>query len=903
MGACASVNNTKANQIITPLNSKSVSEKDEILKPYLLYPYQLNVPAVEELERKYPNSDFVEYYLERVKQRKGHNLMTYEHLDISTKAPQDLKDELLKEIDSDSASITLILDKGITPNESIGKRGYGETVLHYVAKRNKFTILKAILSWIEEKHPKELDTYLNIPDAEGNTPLMVSVICDANECVSAFLNTKGRINVDKKNKAGLSLTDICKYFNPKSLAIVNRYNEEKLAEEAKRKEALVKTRGATLIMLGIENKLDQFSSQTLNEEDNLPKRSEVSMTVEDLKLTYQQTLDNLSSAGIEFNDSTALVEYNDFIYPLRDYQIIGKEKGTVKLLGNVSPYDILPGVRSTKMLSLFQVLACFPSIIRSAFNTKESNPQGLYSLTLYQKGIPKEVLINNIFPVHCGKHKPAYFRTVGKKFWTNVLGKAIAKLYGGYTEINKRDVLTLFGNITPAPVWFVDVYDQIQTDTLVETLKKMISPHTITYFYSSDKYIVKLMPSTFYQLLEIKSWGKDRLAVGKNLFGHDENMFKSLEEMRERFLGKPPEKKNPDKTTGQNPSNTGVDYDLGFDQKAIESGVFPLRLTDFKQGVERIYIIPKMMDGKYTYIPIEIEKNHAEYFEIEITKEVTGWFRFDLNIEEAILIQDYDTKPKLSCKSFNAIFLIIYFSELLGFEPDKAKRLLDNFTEIEPKTYPPGRYVLRVKNYKKPIRFVTLGFYGTDYIKMKSADRMKYKNFLSEFLKAHGGDIPNFDPVAVKTRGALQRYHYYIFKNNTNITKIIDIQLEKKDPAHKLSKIFRENAGAVKLIAKPGESVVLYAKVWMLSPKYKYLDDVESQAKDQQDFQKEETQQRQDGDKIKPTQEKIQDVAEKKESLNDKEKNTIQEDDKSENSEEKTEKEDTKRGDLEIENF
>ena len=230
-----------------------------------------------------------------------------------------------------------------------------------------------------------------------------------------------------------------------------------------------------------------------------------------------------------------------------------------------------------------------------------------------------------------------------------------------------------------------------------------------------------------------------------------------------------------------------------------------------------------------------------------------------------------------------------------------------NFEEIRPTTYPPGRYVLRAKNFEKEHQHTTLGFYGTDYITFKRADRMKYKNFLAEFMKARFGDFYGYDQVEFRIRSVL-KYHCYLFKNNTDITKIIDIQLEKDDPENTLSKIFGEYSDTVKLTAKPGESVVLYAKDWMLKATYQVTDDEEeSQTKDQQqqNLQSKETQQN-DVEKFKPQQEKIQQVIAQEESLHDEEeeRDAKQEDDKSVYSEvEDTERENNKRGDLEIENF
>ena len=840
MGARASVSNLKTKRAVTPIDPMvgAAVEKNATLLPYALYPYQLNAGAVEELRRVFPDVAFVEYYHEKASFEKKQGNVTgrevlkltfYEHPDISMDAPKNLKVELLKNLSSgDPESIALTLDKGITPNESIGKKGYGETVLHHLAKLNNFKALKVVLDWIKTNKPVDLSTYLNIPDVEGNTPVMTAAICDAVECVYAFFHTKGRIDVDIKNKAGLTLVEICKYFSTRSRPIVNRFTEGKGAsftevDETQKKEGTGKTQENTRgSALGLQEVTKQVEKVVHKHKEKKPReppsRGEVSMTVEDLKLTYQQIRENLSTQGSEFRDSefeeTGVCEHTRSIVWKRDYEILEKEKGAVKLLGNVSPYDILESTLQTKLCGIFQALACAPSVIRSTFNTKESNPQGVYSLTLYVNGIPKEVVIDNIFPVDSETKKPAYFRTVGKKLWTNALGKALAKLHGGYHDVDNELVSSLIKNIIPIPTWQIrveHVTDALDESTMIGNLKRMISPHTTTYLYTRNtcrQVLHRVKASTFYEILKIVQVANHYVVVGKNLFGHDDGIFKSLEEYTR--IG------------------VNVKQSDGFDEKAIINGVFPLQFSEFRKHVDSIFITPKMMDGKYTYIPIQIEKNHAEYFEIEISKEVTGWFTFsDGKPEEAILLQDYYTKPKIvSCKYKSLIyFLINYLLNLLGSKPDKYEMDFANFDEITPGVYPPGKYVLRAKNIKKESLATTLGFYGTDYVKIKRGDRTKYKNFITEFLKASFATKADNDEEKVVSKfKSYERYSAVIFWNFTKVAKVIDVEVEKRDSSFTLPKIFAEKGNSVQLIARPGEMAVLYAKDWTLGWTHKVSD-------------------------------------------------------------------------------
>jgi len=87
------------------------------------------------------------------------------------------------------------------------------------------------------------------------------------------------------------------------------------------------------------------------------------------------------------------------------------------------------------LLSNLSGLAEYPERIIRIFNTRKLNPNGLYSVTLFYKGNPKEIIIDDLIPCYeksYGGGKPLFCKPAGKEIWVMLLEKAWAKYMGDY---------------------------------------------------------------------------------------------------------------------------------------------------------------------------------------------------------------------------------------------------------------------------------------------------------------------------------------------------------------------------------------------------------------------------------------------------------------------------------------
>ena len=108
---------------------------------------------------------------------------------------------------------------------------------------------------------------------------------------------------------------------------------------------------------------------------------------------------------------------------------------------------------------------------------------------------------------------------------------------------------------------------------------------------------------------------------------------------------------------------------------------------------------------------------------------------------------------------------------------------------------------------------------------MKRADRLDYKNYITEFLKLRYSKEDIQEAVDMVTAEVSDGYYSVVFfKNNTDVTKCIEARIKKEDSKDKLSKFFNEVSDTVKLTAKPGELAVLYSKRWKLRVTYEIED-------------------------------------------------------------------------------
>ena len=115
-------------------------------------------------------------------------------------------------------------------------------------------------------------------------------------------------------------------------------------------------------------------------------------------------------------------------------------------------------------MSAMSALAENPELITRVFNTKEVNPEGIYSLNICQGGVFHEVIIDDFIPCHFNKFKFARFKK--GVIWPILLEKAFAKVYGAYWQIGGGgNAVQAMKDITGAPTRYYNV-DSLEEEKL-----------------------------------------------------------------------------------------------------------------------------------------------------------------------------------------------------------------------------------------------------------------------------------------------------------------------------------------------------------------------------------------------------------------------------------------------------
>jgi hypothetical protein len=117
---------------------------------------------------------------------------------------------------------------------------------------------------------------------------------------------------------------------------------------------------------------------------------------------------------------------------LRPHEIFKCDYDKILLFENIDPRDIKQGLLGNcYFLATLSALAEFPDRVRKLFNNQTSNKYGVYSVNIFIKGIPTEIIIDDYFP--CLNRNPHCSKPVGNELWVLLLEKAWAKLFKQYT--------------------------------------------------------------------------------------------------------------------------------------------------------------------------------------------------------------------------------------------------------------------------------------------------------------------------------------------------------------------------------------------------------------------------------------------------------------------------------------
>ena len=84
------------------------------------------------------------------------------------------------------------------------------------------------------------------------------------------------------------------------------------------------------------------------------------------------------------------------------------------------------------MLSILAALAEYPEKLIKIFNTRVFQQKGVYSVTIFNLGMPFEIIIDSYFPYMTTYNELIFSRPNGNELWVILLEKAWAKFLGAY---------------------------------------------------------------------------------------------------------------------------------------------------------------------------------------------------------------------------------------------------------------------------------------------------------------------------------------------------------------------------------------------------------------------------------------------------------------------------------------
>ena len=292
---------------------------------------------------------------------------------------------------------------------------------------------------------------------------------------------------------------------------------------------------------------------------------------------------------------------------LRPHEIFKEnDYSKIKLFDGIDPNDIAQGCLGVcYFLCSLSAITEFPKRLQKIFNMKESNPQGVYSLTFYVDGIPREVIVDDFLPCYKVNSQPIFSKPKGKELWVLIAEKAWAKLFGDYIATERGFMDEALEFLTGAPC-----SRTLTKEKTVDEIWDIIST------FDKRDYIIAgstmpdvpkdlgLVPGHAYSLISAHQLGSYRVFKLRNPWGRFEwnGAFSDNSELWTEEFKK----------------------QVGFTK--ADDGVFFMTVEDFKKCFEFFSYAYYHDDYHRNYYPVSQPKGHAHYFTFELDKPTEVFF-------------------------------------------------------------------------------------------------------------------------------------------------------------------------------------------------------------------------------------------------------------------------------------
>lgn len=733
----------------------------------------------------------------------------------------------------------------VYPLENLSFPGHNYTFLHAAARHNSFQAMEVLLSWLNDNKKSEMESILNIRNSKGYTPVEVCIMHNSSETFFVLINSKV-VNYHYKNKLGQNLFDICRDYSEDCLTLLEKAESEGLfgpmetlgdQNETMIKESpeetstkfcfgaspkhciqkiampLIKKAETIAKLVGkIKNdqKLQTIRKRLLakNEEafQGIPSDTRVYELLTQYARNGGHFIDPDFKASLESiiteKQHTFINHFKKAVWKRPD-ELFKCSFPEIFLFDTVDPHDIAQGILGVcYFLSALSALAEFPSRLTQVFVNEHSNKYGVYGMTLYIKGIPVEIVIDDYIPCFGDKknqNQPLFSKPKGKELWVLLAEKAWAKVYKNYVacEAGFMDEALeyLLGTPTMRHLTSELDVDEISAILAEADRKKYVICAATNSAVTKE---MGLIANHAYSIISVHLSDKYRIIKLRNPWAkfewngdYADNSKLWTDELKEK---------------------------IGYTN--AEDGVFCMSVQDFKRCFEFISISVYHSGWEYSYVEVESDHNHAEYFKFSVdepceiflrihqddmrhlSKEEQEKFKYssaDLvlaKIEEDGTYSSLLNDPKMAHKG-------VFFGARSIYPTKKCKLLI---TE-------PGDYIIRTKvrwrnNQRNKFTLSAYSPIKIDFEKINPIKDFTVKLFKNIGQKAEKKDMGNNCSLAY----AFYLNYLYIYMENKSTKKwIVDIKFTKLQNL-KLGKAFKVDDNNFHLEIMPGETQIAIAK-------------------------------------------------------------------------------------------
>lgn len=733
---------------------------------------------------------------------------------------------------NDSFLVERILES-IEPVENLGLPGDNHTFFHVAAQHNSFQAMEVLLSWLNDYKKSEMESILSIQNSEGLTPLELCIMNDSSETFCVLINSKV-VNYSFRNALGQNLLEMCRQYSFNCLVLLEKAENDGLFNM----EDIQSDPNETMIKEQTEES-PNLKNTLLKLKKSLQKAETIAKHVGKVKAQSKEqkfrrkALDHVALQGVPF-DSKVYELITKFAEKEGHYvdpdfkaslQSITTEKehpffshfqkavwrrpneffkcnfSEIFLFDTVDPHDISQGILGVcYLLSALSALAEFPSRLTQIFINTTSNKFGVYGMKIHVKGIPIEIVIDDYIPCYGdNKNQPLFSKPKGKELWVLLAEKIWAKVYKTYVacEAGFMDEALeyLLGTPTTRHLTSELDLDEIWDILIMADKKKCVICAATNNEVTKD---MGLIAGHAYSIISVHSLQNYRIIKLRNPWGKFE-------------------------WNGDFADNSPLWTDelkkkVGYTN--ADDGLFCMTVQDFKKCFEFISICIYHEGWEYSYIEVESDPNHAEYFKFSVDEPCEIYLRIHQEDKRHLSKEEQE---KFKYSSADLILARIEDDGTYCTQLDDQK-MIHNGTFFGARSiYPskkcklditePGEYIIRTKvrwRNRQRNKF-TLSAYCPTKIDLERIDPIK--DFLCKLFKNMGQksekkDMGNNCSLVY----SFYLHHLYIYLENKGTSKwVIDIKFTKLQNL-KLGKAFKVNDNHFRLEIMPGETKVAIAK-------------------------------------------------------------------------------------------